>query len=260
MSGILNKVFDKIVIIIVAALFIVGFREMILTDDLVGETFAELIGLLPFAEDIAEPIMTWFKCTYDVPIVSDGNVVTAILRLIIMACIQPLAIGILTTCFLSIPAGLKRSYEMEAYMNSFGYRAKELLINIIACPLLALFAAWLSKIFMNYLSDALGTVGGILTGLGAVIAGLGLSTIPLVATGGMTLGLAILWRLLVTLLPKLLEVTVTNALCIALYVAVVGGVESQIILSSGALILWLIIWSFGFKLIMSCIAGANLFK
>lgn len=260
MSGILNKVFDKIVIIIVAALFIVGFREMILTDDLVGETFAELIGLLPFAEDIAEPIMTWFKCTYDVPIVSDGNVVTAILRLIIMACIQPLAIGILTTCFLSIPAGLKRSYEMEAYMNSFGYRAKELLINIIACPLLALFAAWLSKIFMNYLSDALGTVGGILTGLGAVLAGLGLSTIPLVATGGMTLGLAILWRLLVTLLPKLLEVTVTNALCIALYVAVVGGVESQIILSSGALILWLIIWSFGFKLIMSCIAGANLFK
>ena len=260
MSGILNKVFDKIVIIIVAALFIVGFREMILTEDLVGETFAELIGLLPFAEDIAEPIMTWFKCTYDVPIVSDGNVVTAILRLIIMACIQPLAIGILTTCFLSIPAGLKRSYEMEAYMNSFGYRAKELLINIIACPLLALFAAWLSKIFMNYLSDALGTVGGILTGLGAVIAGLGLSTIPLVATGGMTLGLAILWRLLVTLLPKLLEVTVTNALCIALYVAVVGGVESQIILSSGALILWLIIWSVGFKLIMSCIAGANLFK
>lgn len=260
MSGILNKVFDKIVIIIVAALFIVGFREMILTEDLVGETFAELIGLLPFAEDIAEPIMTWFKCTYDVPIVSDGNVVTAILRLIIMACIQPLPIGILTTCFLSIPAGLKRSYEMEAYMNSFGYRAKELLINIIACPLLALFAAWLSKIFMNYLSDALGTVGGILTGLGAVIAGLGLSTIPLVATGGMTLGLAILWRLLVTLLPKLLEVTVTNALCIALYVAVVGGVESQIILSSGALILWLIIWSVGFKLIMSCIAGANLFK
>lgn len=260
MSGILNKVFDKIVIIIVAALFIVGFREMILTDDLVGETFAELIGLLPFAEDIAEPIMTWFKCAYDVPIVSDGNVLTSVLRLVIMACIQPLAMGILTRCFLSIPSGLTRSYEMEAYMNSFSYRAKELLINIIACPLLALGAAWLSSILMNYLADMLGTVGGILTGLGAVIAGLGLSTIPLITTGGMTLGLALLWRLLVTLLPKLLEVTITNTLCIAVYVAVVGGVQSQIVMTIGALLLWIIIWGFGLKLIMGSIAGANMFR
>ena len=145
-------------------------------------------------------------------------------------------------------------------MNSFIYRAKELLINIIACPVLALGAAWLSSILMNYLADMLGTVGGILTGLGAVIAGLGLSTIPLVTTGGMTLGLALLWRLLVTILPKILEVTITNTLCIAVYVAVVGGVQSQIVMSIGALLLWLIIWGFGLKLIMSSIAGANLFR
>lgn len=259
MSGILNKVFDKIIILIVAVLLIVGLREMILTDDLVGETFAELIGLLPFAEDIAEPITTLFKCAYDVPIVSDGNVASAILRLLIMACIQPLAMWVLSKFFLSIPSGLTGIYEREAHMDSFGYRAKELLINIIACPLLAFLAAWLSKILMNYLAG-LGTIGSILTGLGVVLIGLGLSTIPLVTVGGMAFGLAILWRLLVTLLPKILEITVTNALCIAVYVAIVGGVQSQIVISIGTFLLWFVIWSFGFRLITSSLASANLFK
>lgn len=259
MSGILNKTFDKIVIIIVAILLVIGFREIILTDDLVGETFAELIGLLPFAEDIAEPISTWFKCAYDVPIVSDGNVASAILRLIIMACIQPLVMRVLSLLFLSIPAGITGFYDREAYMNGLGYRVKELLINIIASPFLAFLAAWLSKILMGYFAT-LGTVGSVLAGLGSAIAGLGLSVIPLVIAGEMTIGLAVLWRLLVTLLPKLLEITVTNTLCITVYVAIVGGVQSQIVMSIGALILWFILWSFGFRLITGNLARANLFK
>lgn len=254
----ISKIFDKIVIVIVVVLFIVGFREMILTDDLAGSAFGELIGMLPFAKELADPISSILKCQYEVPIISNASVIESLLRLSIMACIQPLVMWLLTKVFLPLPGYLKHSYDMEAYMNSFSYKLKELLINIIFCPLLAIGAAWLSTYAVNFLTSSLGSVGGIIASLGGIIAGLGLSTIPLVVIGGKTLGFAIIWRLLVTVLPKMLEVFVTGTLCVAIYVAAVGGVQSQIIWSVIWLILWLVISGFGIKLIMRSLAGASL--
>lgn len=254
----ISKIFDKVIIVIVVILFVVGFREMILTDDMTGSAFGELIGMLPFAKELAEPISSILKCQYAVPIISNATVVESLLRLSIMACIQPLVMWTLTKIFLPLPEYLKHSYDMEAYMNSFSYKAKELLINIIFCPLLAIGAAWLAAYAINALTGVLGSVGGILASIGAIITGLGLSTIPLIVIGGKTLGFAIIWRLLVTVLPKILEVFVTGTLCVAIYVAAVGGVQSQIIWSVVWLILWLIVSGFGIKLIMSSLVRASL--
>lgn len=255
-----NKIFDKVILIIIIVLFVVGFREMIATDAAVSESFGELIGMLPFAEELAKPISEILKCQYEVPVISHNSVLSSIIILVVMACIQPLVMSFLSKIFLRIPAGYSHYSEMEGYMNSSGYRVKELLANIVASPFLALGAAILANYFVSFVIDKLGSVGGILTSLGTIIAGLGLSTIPLIVTGGMTLGLAIMWRLLVTLLPKLLEIFVTNTLCIAIYYAIVGGVQSQILITIGMLVLWLSISLFGIKLMMHSIAGANLFN
>lgn len=253
----ISKIFDKIVIVIVVILFIVGFREMILTDDLAGSAFGELIGMLPFAKELADPISSILKCQYEVPIISNASVIESLLRLSIMACIQPLVMWLLIKVFLPLPGYLKHSYDMEAYMNSFSYKLKELLINITFCPLLAIGAAWLSTYAVNFLTSSLGSVGGILASLGGIIAGLGLSTIPLVVIGGKTLGFAIVWRLLVTVLPKMLEVFVTGTLCVSIYIAAVGGVQSRIIWSILGLIFWLVVSGAFVKWIMHCLAGSK---
>lgn len=253
-----GRIFDKLIIVIIVILFVVGFRELILTDELVGTAFGELIGLLPFAKELVEPISSILKCQYEVPIISSTSIIGSMLRLTMMACIQPLVMWVLTKLFLPLPSYLRHSYDMEEYMNSFDYKLKELLLNILSCPVLAVGAAWLSAYAVGFLSNMLGTVGGILASLGAIVTGLGLSTIPLVVIGGKTLGFAILWRLLVTVLPKLLEVFITSTLCIAVYVAAVGGVQVQIFGSVSLLILWLIIYGIGFKLMVQSLTGRSL--
>ena len=258
MSKIWNKAFDKIIIFIIIVLVAVSFREMIATDAAVSEFFGELIGMLPFADELAKPISEILKCQYAVPVISSNSLLTSFMILIVMACIQPLAMTLLSRIFLPIPSYYKHYYEMDEYMNSAGYRVKELLLQIIASPFLAMAAAMLANYLISFIMNKLGSSGGILASLCIIITGLGLSIIPLVVTGGMKTGYALLWRLFVTLLPKLLEIFVTNTLCIAVYFAVAGGIQSQIFITVGGLILWLSICFFGIKLIMRSIAGVNL--
>lgn len=254
----MNKIIDKIITVIVVVLFIVGFREMILTDELADAAFGELIGLLPFAKELSDPISTVLKCQYEVPVISTASVGESLLRLAVMACIQPLVMWLLTKVLLPLSAELTNIGQREDYMDSFSYKLKEVLINIICCPLLAVGAAWLSTHIIGFLTSALGNIWGILAGIGGIVLGLGLSVWVLMWLGNLTAGVAIMWRLLITVLPKLLEVFVTDVLCIALYFAVVGGVRSQIFWSAFALILWIVICVVGMELIMQSVAGINL--
>lgn len=251
-----SKIFDKITIVIVALLLIMGFRELVLTDTAVSRFFAELIGMLPFAKQISYPIIAILKCEHSVPIISSIGVTESILRLVVMAFLQPLITGTLYRVFLPLPSH-SPFFDLEAYMSSTGYRVKAFFINILSAPLLAACVAWLLAYAMKWLSALLGNVGAILTALLAIVIVFGLSLIPLVIKGT-TLLAAFLWRLLVDLVPELLKVTVTNALCIAFYAALVGGVQNQAVTLLIILFIWLGFWSFGISLMSRCVAKINL--
>ena len=148
MSKLFDKFLTKMLAVIVIIVFIIGFREMILTDDNTATAFGALMGMLPFAEVVTDVICKIMRYQYEIPVISTASVWTDLIRLALMACLQPIIVGLLTAMFLPLPAGMD-SYEREVYMDSFRYRAKELLLTIISAPLLALVASWFSAFLFD---------------------------------------------------------------------------------------------------------------
>lgn len=243
MSKLFDNMLAKFFAVIVIILFIVGFREMILTDRNVSNAFGELMGILPFAEPIVNAACTILGYQYEIPIISTSSVLTDLIRLTFMACLQPIVIGILTRIFLPIPSGLD-VYQQEEYMNRLGYRIKELILTVIFTPLLAAFASWLSSAMFTFFTNTFGSVLSVISGILVVLIVAALSLFPLLATGT-ALGVALLWRLLVTFGSKMVATFVTSALCLVVYVAILGGIQGQIATSIIALVIWLIIMDFG---------------
>lgn len=180
MSKLFDKFLTKMLAVIVIIVFIIGFREMILTDDDTATAFGALMGMLPFAEVVTDVICKILRYQYEIPVISTASVWTDLIRLALMACLQPIIVGLLTAMFLPLPAGMD-SYEREVYMDSFRYRAKELLLTIISAPLLALVASWFSAFLFDLFISTFGTPGSILLGALSVI---GLSAVSLGAVAG----------------------------------------------------------------------------
>ena len=65
MSKLFDNMLAKFFAVIVIILFIVGFREMILTDRNVSNAFGELMGILPFAEPIVNAACTILGYQYE---------------------------------------------------------------------------------------------------------------------------------------------------------------------------------------------------
>lgn len=244
MSG---KFAYKMVVIITVILVIVGFRELIYTDSTVGAFFSTLIGQIPFAKLISDNVCKVLKFKQNIPIISTVSVMSDLLRLAIMALIQPVVMGFLTKIFLPVRRHTNQillttyaEYEMqEKYMNSFSYKIKELALNIIAAPLMALLAAGLTSQFFKILTDRVGNTGVISMGTVMIVVIVGLSIIPLLKAG-MSVGRSVTWRLLITLASSMVNTFMTNALCIVVLLTVLGGVSEQIAGSILALVIWLI--------------------
>lgn len=254
MSRLFDKLFSKLLAVIVIVLFIVGFREMILTDEDTYTAFAALMGMLPFAEVLSEVVCNILKYQYEIPIISTSSVIIDLLKLAVMACLQPLVVGILTAIFLPVPGSLRDYALREEYMSSFSYRAKELVITVISAPILALTAAWFTSWLFNYFTTTFGNVLSVVMGLLSVVLLSAASLIPLLIAG-VTVGTAIAWRLLVTLGSKMVTTLVTNALCLAVYVALLGGIEGQVATTIVSLIVWLIIMDFGVNCLQKAVVG-----
>ena len=105
MSKLFDKFLTKMLAVIVIIVFIIGFREMILTDDNTATAFGALMGMLPFAEVVTDVICKILRYQYEIPVISTASVWTDLIRLALMACLQPIIVGLLTAMFLPLPAG-----------------------------------------------------------------------------------------------------------------------------------------------------------
>ena len=172
-----------------------------------------------------------------------------------MAFIQPLVVGLFTAIFLRIPSSYTDYHDREKYMETFGYRVKELMLTVLTAPILAIIASWFSTWLFSYFANTFGDVVSVILGILSVIILGTVSIIPLLI-GGVAVGTAILWRIIVTLLSKMGTTFITNAMCLWVYIAILHGVEGEIATSIIALILWLFIMDFG----MNCLKYAIVAK
>ena len=243
MNGAVDRLVAKILGVVIIAAVIIVFRDRILTDSSVAAAFEGLMEVLPFSEDIAEAICKVMKYQYVIELESTASVLTELIKLAFMALLQPIVIGTLTRIFLPMPKELKDYHEQEDYLDSAGYRVRELFMTVLAAPLLAVAAAWVSQWAMTYFAETFGSVLSVVLGIASVgIIGM-LSVIPLLVAG-VTLGTAILWRLLITLLMKVATVFGMNVICLWVYLAFLNSAGGQIAGSIVSLIIWLLIMDF----------------
>lgn len=246
MSKLFDKFISKILAVIIIVLFIFGFREMILTDKNTADAFGALMGTLPFAKVIADVICKIMKYQYNIPVISTAGVISDFLRLAVMACIQPLAVGLLSVIFLRVPDGDYR--EKEKYMEGPAYRIKELILTVVTAPLIAIAASYLTSYVSDYINSNFGPTASVVLGIAAVVGISAVSLIPLLIAG-VSIGTAIIWRLLVTLLYGMAATCVTNALCLWIYATLVAGMKGQ----TAAVVLTLIIWLIVMDFAMQCL-------
>lgn len=140
MSKLIDKLLYKILAIIIIILFIVAFRELIVTDKDTSIAFGTLMGLLPFAKVISDVVCKILKYQYSIPLITTSSFLTDLIRLAFMAFIQPLVVGLFTAIFLRIPSSYTDYHDREKYMETFGYRVKELMLTVLTAPILAIIA------------------------------------------------------------------------------------------------------------------------
>ena len=232
-----------------------AFRELIVTDKDTSIAFGTLMGLLPFAKVISDVVCKILKYQYSIPLITTSSFLTDLIRLAFMAFIQPLVVGLFTAIFLRIPSSYTDYHDREKYMETFGYRVKELMLTVLTAPILAIIASWFSTWLFSYFANTFGDVVSVILGILSVIILGTVSIIPLLI-GGVAVGTAILWRIIVTLLSKMGTTFITNAMCLWVYIAILHGVEGEIATSIIALILWLFIMDFG----MNCLKYAIVAK
>lgn len=223
------KIWTKLTAIMFVVIFILAFRSLIITDSTVSDAFKGLMGTLPFAEPFSELVCNVLKYNNGEPLASTSGFVEDVAKLMVMACIQPVATYLCSLLFLKIPSGLSGIDEREAYMNGLGYRMKELLIQVVTAPLSSIAAGIIMEEIIKWAVDKFGVVGSVLTGLLSTLIAAGLAAVPMIFIGtGVSFTVALLWRFLVTMLGGMLTALATTVFSIAIYYAFVYGLPSHI--------------------------------
>ena len=248
-----DKLFSKLLTIFFVVIFVIAMRDLILTDDNVATAFGAIIGMLPFAEVITNVVTTILGFKEAIPIVTTGTVVTDLIKLAMMACLQSLVVGWLTAIFLPLPK--TNDYRaLEDYMESPGYKIKEILITILSAPVLAILASLVSDAVYNFFLDNLGAAAAVVLGILVVAVLCIVSIIPHLKVG-IPVVTAIVWRVVITLGMKMFTTFITNACCIGVYVAFLKGVPKDIGSAVIALFIWLLIMDWGTGLMQKAIVS-----
>lgn len=249
MSELVGKTLAKLIAIVVIAGFVLGFREAVLTDKTLSAAFGGLMGAIPFAKLITDQVCRILKYGNSIPVISGTSVLADLLKLAVMALIQGPVIGFLTSIFLKVP-----SSGQEDYMKSAGYSAKSMIFKIVTAPFLAVAAAWISDWLLTWIQGSFGVAASAFLGIGTVSAAVLLSTLWLIRAG-LSFGQALLWRLTITLGGKMTFTFLINAICLLIYVALLGGVEEAVWIAIISLILVLMVEELAMDLMKRAIVG-----
>ena len=255
MSKLFGSLMSKLVGLFVIILFVVAFKESILTDSNVSNAFGGLMEALPFSKIIVENICQIMKFNYEFPSMSATNFGTDIMKLLIMACIQPLFVSLLSTIFLRMPSSIDIDTDTaETFMSRPGYKIKEMIVTIISAPLLAIIASWLTTWIFDFFTNTFNNVVAVILKIVSVVLIGGISLTPLMVAGT-AIGTAIVWRLLVTVGAKVVSTFVTNIICLWIYIALHTGVSSQIFGAIISLVVWLFAMDFAIKCLQKAVVG-----
>ena len=253
MSKVLNKIIPIIISLMVVALAFTMIKNA--SDGQEEMMNFELFESLPFFQPIMVLVAKFLEFSYKYEGYAFSKFIEDLIKLLIMAILRPLLIGLLYKIFIKIPSGLTID-EQENYMGGLLYKIKTIPINLIATPMLAygigITIASISENFVSQYGQFMFQVMVILI----IIALFALSVIPLVLH--MKFTTAILWRLIITLVGELLN-TLVIVFCAGMLISSVqSGNLNSIIGTFLGYIVWVCIFEIVFNMLKTSIAGTNL--
>lgn len=227
MGDIFGKTVGKAFTIIVVAIVIIAAGESILTNDTTKDVFGELMGNLPFAKPIADVISNLMEINKNknIPLDDPSDIFRDMLMLLVMSCIRRPVMSILSRIFLRVPDS-SDYVVIEEYMESFTYKMKETVLNVLLAPGLAFMASVLLTNVMEYVESTFGKFG--ILALFIVLFVLSLFSL-IIGKRGLSVGNAILWRFFITLVGELLSTLCIIAASIWIYLAIYCGTLEQVI-------------------------------
>lgn len=238
MSKLFGSLASKLIGLLVIVLFVIGFKESILTDEGVSAAFKGLMEIMPFSKLIVDVICKY--CGYAYKLDFTGNSIgTEIMTLLVMAFLQPLFVRLASVLFLRMPSSMGIDAS-ETFMSRPSYRIKEVLISIIITPFVAVISLFFSRWLFNYFSSNFNSIiATILQLLSTLFVG-GISIVALL--GVTTLGTAIAWRGLITIGASVVNTLVTETICLWMYVSMLQGVDNTFLTGFFAIAFWFIIF------------------
>lgn len=173
-------------------------------------------------------------------LLSANDLITDVLKVLIMSCIHPAIARILSRIFLKLPAG--SVYDQEAYMETMSYRIKELVVLVLT----AIPVAYLTGVGVGAAKNALEE------SIGVVLSSISLS-VSLFLKGGVSFGRAVLIRIFSTVIGNLLKTIVVCVITIWIYLLIKQGEYSALLAAAAALFILLGLIECGVKYMISAI-------
>ena len=136
-------------ILIIVALLLVAAVGGAITEDGNQDAFDTAMEELPFAGPISKVLCNFMKLDKGEELLSANDLITDVLKILIMSCIHPAIARILSRIFLKLPAG--SVYDQEAYMETMSYRIKELVVLVLT----AIPVAYLTGVGVGAAKNAL---------------------------------------------------------------------------------------------------------
>lgn len=218
MTNGLKKAIHVLVLVLIAFMILVGLQKALLTDDVAKELLSAVFEQLPFAQVIVEGVVNVLHYQHTIENLMPRGILEDLIRLLIMCIIQPLFTSLVMAIFLPMPSGMN-SFQMDEYQNRPSYRIKELLINVLTVPVVALLAGFLITWIGNALVARIGAIATTVVGIVAVI-GLGVLSVPtLMSAAAIGIGVAIQFRLIYTILEKVVKTLGFEFLCVIIALA-----------------------------------------
>lgn len=252
MSKLTDKILHTIIMLTIIAMFLLAFKELLITDESVSQSFQGLMETLPFAKLLTKIVSKILEYQYKIRIITNQTLLNDFVKLAVMACIQPWMGKLTSTLFLKLPN--VAWYDREKYMDSVGYKIKSAIISALTTPFIAIIASYATECIMSFFVDKFGNGLSIGIGILIIIVIIVISIIPLIGATT-TFAFALVWRLAVTLLAKMVTTFFECLLCFGVYITILKGVSDEIIISILILFVMLAVMDFGIECLKYGIVG-----
>ena len=248
----IKKIIEATASLFILVVCVSAFIHMIKTGTEAPEAIKLMLDDLPFAEEIVEIIEKYLGFRSGISPIAKERIVSELLKLSIMAILQPLAVKGLSNIFFRSPL-----FSEDSHSNRRSYRFKEIIVMILSAPYIAYGSAHIAKYIPYYLNSVFDPLLASVMQLASIAAAVGISTALLVA-GGTVLAVALIWRISVNLLGNMILSLGISVLCWCLYISIKRGLFTEALFSVGLLILFIVIVKLILNLIMRKLAGLNL--